>query len=94
MIRASALALIVATVCMSLTGCAMLRPGESKETTCTTAAAALGAYHAVIAAGQQPSQGQIQAAAGATAFLSIWCGWTESRGADANGVPIIIPPAE
>lgn len=65
---------------------------KDKKTTCDTAAAALGAYHAVIAAGSTPSVTQIQAAAGATAFLTAYCGWTETRGVDANGVPIILPP--
>lgn len=77
-----------------LTGCALFRDGETKTTTCTTAAAALAAYQAVVAAGQSPSQAQIQAAAGAAAFLTAWCGWSDTRGIDPNGVPIILPPAD
>lgn len=83
-------AIILAIALTGLTtGCAMFK---DKKTTCDTAAAALGAYHAVIAAGSSPSPTQIQAAAGATAFLTAYCGWTETRGVDANGVPIILPP--
>lgn len=78
-----------------LVGCSTTQRTE----TCQTAQAALATYLAVVQAGGTPSASEIQIAAGATAFLTAYCGWTSpgagTRSAgqvDRYGVPVVVPP--
>lgn len=69
---------------------------QQKQWTCETAQAAYEAYKAVIAAGHTPSNDEVLAAAGASAFLRLWCGWevptTRAVPYDQNWVVTITPP--
>ena len=40
------------------------------------------------------SKEEVAAATAAAIFLRTYCGWTATRGNDANGVPVIHPPAD
>lgn len=90
------LLLLVLPLITALAGCA------NRTETCQNAQAALATYLAIQQAGGEPSSTEIQIAAGATAFLTAYCGWTSPvpqdgvRGGppakDQNGVPIIVPP--
>lgn len=70
---------VIASISLLGNGCAMFGSGDKKET-CQTAQASLAAYLAVVNAGGTPSADEARIAAGATAFLAAFCGWTPAGG--------------
>lgn len=60
---------------------------------CATYRAVYEAYQATLEI-RQPSKEEIMGAKAAAAYLTVTCGWTATKGKDANGVPVIVPPAK
>lgn len=67
--------------------------GTTKEQRCETYLSAYELYQASLSAGREPSKDEVTAAKAAATFLTIYCGWSRTRGVDVNGVPELAPPA-
>lgn len=73
-----------------LVGCAS---GPDKDQRCETYAEVYTLYLASTEV-RPVSPEEVAAATAAAIFLKTYCGWTATRAVDANGVPIIHPPAK
>lgn len=80
----------IITACASLLGCASM---EDKDKRCATYADVYTLYLSSTEV-RPVSKEESAAAAAAAIFLRTYCGWTATRGNDANGVPVIVPPAK
>ena len=65
--------------------------GTTRDERCTYYVAAYETYQATLAAGRTPSKEESAGAQIAAAFLTVNCGWSRTRAADPNGVPVIQP---
>ena len=65
--------------------------GTTRDERCTYYVAAYETYQATLAAGRTPSKEEIAGAQIAAAFWTVNCGWSRTRAADPNGVPVIQP---
>jgi|GEM_PF-4008862 len=71
-----------------LAGCAST---PDKEQRCVSYAEVYTLYLASTEV-RPVSKEEVAAATAAAIFLRTYCGWTATRGNDANGVPVIHPP--
>jgi len=77
----------ILTLCL-FSGCAWF---QDKERRCAAYEEVYTAYRASMEV-RPVSPEEVAAATAAAVFLRNYCGWTATRGNDANGVPVIHPP--
>jgi hypothetical protein len=63
--------------------------GTTRDQRCGTYRTTYELYRASTAL-REPSQMEVDAAHAASVFLTIYCGWTKTRGVDQHGVPVIV----
>jgi hypothetical protein len=71
-----------------LVGC-----GTTKDQRCGAYRTTYEMYRASTAF-REPSKQEVDAAHAASAFLTLYCGWTKTRGVDQHGVPVIVEGAK
>lgn len=86
--------IIAAAIATLLAGCRGNWDGTAyptKADRCSAYSAAYATYQA-ISADRKPSKDEIAAGQAAAAFLSIYCGWQQTRGRDKWGVDVVVKP--
>ena len=92
---------LVGIACAMLLFCGGCMTPQQKGISCQAAQTAYAAYYAILAAGHEPSEAEVYAAAAGAAVLHAYCGWStvpaeKSTGRayviDTHGVLIVVPP--
>jgi len=71
-----------------LVGC-----GTTRDKRCQTYRATYELYRTASLT-RKPTETELDAANAAAVFLTLYCGWTKTRGVDQHGVPVVVPGGE